>query len=131
MVSVVLFKLELRAGAVGWLLLVSLVMGGVLFMSGHIVGGVDWHELVALLVDDGLFKVELMTVAVGWQLWVSLMVVVVLFKLELMVGAVGGCCGCRWWWAMCCSVRCSSWASFGVSPRDDGGEVHLDGGLGP
>ena len=47
MVVVVLFKVELMVGAVWWLLLVSLVslvMGGRVFISGHIVGVVGWHE---------------------------------------------------------------------------------------
>ena len=48
----------------GWLLLVSWLMNGVLFM------------LVFRLV------------AVGWQLWIALMVGVVLFKMELIVGLV-------------------------------------------
>ena len=41
---VVLFKVELMVEAVGWLLLVSLVMGGRLFILGHIVGVVGGHE---------------------------------------------------------------------------------------
>jgi hypothetical protein len=65
MVSVVLFEMELRVGAVGWLLVVLLVMGGVMVISVHTVGILGWHGCVTLKVYDGLFRVELMAVAVG------------------------------------------------------------------
>ena len=52
----------------GWLLVVSLVMDGVLFNSFCIMGVVDWRGWVALLVVGGLCMVVQMVVAVGWQL---------------------------------------------------------------
>ena len=96
-----LFKLVIRAVAVGWQLWISLMVGVVLFgmelvvvslvVEGMWFVGVGWHAWISLVVDDVLFVLELMSL---------LMVGVRLVELELMAGAVG------WWSVLGLVVMC-------------------------
>ena len=59
------------AGAVVWLVWVSLVAEVVLFRLGLRVVAVGWLLWVSLWVNDVLLGLGLRCVAVGWQWWVS------------------------------------------------------------
>ena len=88
MAGVVQFRLGFRMGAVEWLLWVSLVGKGMLFNSVFCLVVVGWHVWGSLVMIDVLFGGELVVIAVGWQVWVSLVASVVQFVLELTL--VGG-----------------------------------------